>query len=220
MKNIAIKTKLDAEILNFITKITEPHKDDHDIKMFNDILNGKRFQSTYPIFKLRIGSARRLNRKIFEEENLPEVFYNEFKVQIRISSTSVHLMATIFHNEHDKTEGISYTIDETINSGIDEETWVLPEGNAGRKSELFFEEILQLLKLNREIKFNSVIEPSEQNLKIHKQFNELMESVTNEQINWITSNELEPDEKITILQNLSIERKLNILENFENENIN
>jgi hypothetical protein len=47
-----------------------------------------------------------------------------------------------------------------------------------------------------------------------------MESVTNEQINWITSNELEPDEKITILQNLSTERKLNILENFENENIN
>ena len=68
MENIAIKTKLDTEILNFITKIIEPHKDDHDIKMFNDILNGKRFQSTYPIFKLRIGSARRLNRKIFEEE--------------------------------------------------------------------------------------------------------------------------------------------------------
>jgi hypothetical protein len=64
------------------------------------------------------------------------------------------------------------------------------------------------------------MEPSEEVYEIKKRFDDLMESVTNEQINWITSNELEPDEKITILQNLSTERKLNILENFENENIN
>ncbi len=215
-----IINKIDKSIMAFVNLMIEPYKSDRDIKLFNDILNGKQFQNKYPMFKLRLGSARRLDRKIFEQENLPEVFYNEFIIQINISSNSIHLMATIFHNEHDRTEGFSYHVDDEIDSEVAEETWVLPEGNHGRKPEHFFDETYQLLKLNREIALISTMEPSEQQLEIHKQFDELMESATDVQINWTLNNELESEEKIRILQNLSTERKLNILENFENENTN
>lgn len=226
MENKAIISKIDKTVINFINKIIETQKNDHDIKLFTDILNGNRFQSKYQMFKLQISSSRRLDRKIFEEECLPEVFYNEFSIQIRLSYNSIHLMATIFHNKNDTTEGISYALNDDVNSGLGDETWLLPNENNvnqletdGRNTNLFFDDIYQLLEQNREITFNSTLEPSKQQLMISEQFDELMESATDEQINWTMSNELETEEKINVLKNLSSERKLNILENFEKENI-
>lgn len=222
MENIAIISKIDKTVITFINKIIETQKDDHDIKLFTDILNGNQFRSKYQMFKLQIGSSRRLDIKIFEEESLPEVFYNEFTIQIRLSSNSIHLMATIFHNNNDTTEVISYSLDDDLNSALDDETWLLPNENHvnqletdGRNTNLFFDDIYQLLKQNREITFNSTLEPSKQQLMIREQFNELMESATDDQINWTMNNELESEEKIRILQNLSTDRKSNILENFK-----
>lgn len=51
--------------------------------------------------------------------------------------------------------------------------------------------------------------------KIIKQFNELMLTATEGEIEWAFCNELEIDEKIEVLQNLSTERKLQIIENLK-----
>jgi hypothetical protein len=134
-------------------------------------------------------------------------------------------MATIFHNENNQTEGMSYTIDSTINSGIPEETWVLPEGDHidnqteidGRKPEIFLEEICQLHKLNQEMTISCELNPSEEVYEIKKHFDELMESAADEEIDWAISNELETEEKIRVLQNLSPDRKLSIIQNLTNQ---
>ena len=227
METSPIINKVDKTIMAFVNQMTEPYKDGDDIIMFYEILNGKRFPEGNVQLKYKVGSKRRFNFNMFDEPKA-KVFHNEFIVQIRLTAQSFYFMATMFHDENNQTEGMSYNVDATINSGIPEGTWVLPEGDHidnqteidGRKPEIFLEEICQLHKLHREMTTSCELEPSEEVYEIKKRFDDLMESVTNEQINWITSNELEPDEKITILQNLSIERKLNILENFENENIN
>ena len=212
----------------------EPYKDSHDMVLFRDILNGERFPEGNVYFILRIGSSRRLkmyngkNTTTNKVERLDRLPYNEFKIQVRITSKSFHLMATIFHNENNQTEGISYNIDSTINSGIPDETWVLPEGDYihnqteidGRKPEIFFEEICKLHKLDRGIKTSSELEPTEEVYEIKKRFNELMRSATDQAINWAISNELETEEKIRVLQNLSTDRKLQIIQNLTNENSN
>ena len=227
METSQIINKIDKRIMAFVNQMTEPYKDSDDIIMFYEILNGKRFPEGNVPLKYKVGSKRRFNYDMFDEPKAT-LFYNEFIVQIRLTAKSFHFMATMFHHENNQTEGFSYNIDSKNDSGAPDETWVLPEGDRidnqteidGRKPEIFLEEICQLHKLDREMTTSCELEPSEEVYEIKKRFDALMESVTNEQINWITSNELEPDEKITILQNLSTERKLNILENFENENIN
>jgi hypothetical protein len=227
METSPIINKIDKRIMAFVNQMTEPYKDGDDIIMLYEILNGKRFPEGNVLLKYKVGSKRRFNYDMFDERKAT-LFYNEFIVQIRLTATSFHFMATMFHHKNNQTEGFSYNIDSKIDSGVPDETWVLPEGDRidnqteidGRKPEIFLEEICQLHKLDREMTTSCEMEPSEEVYEIKKRFDDLMESVTNEQINWITSNELEPDEKITILQNLSTERKLNILENFENENIN
>lgn len=218
----------------FVNQLTEPYKDSDDIKMFYDILNGKRFPEGTVCLKLKIGSSKRLkmyygkNIASNREERLDSLINNEFKIQARITSKSFHLMATIFHNENNQTEGLSYNLDSTINSGVPEETWVLPEGDNinnqteidGRKSEIFLEEICQLHKLDRGMRTSCELEPSEEVYEIKKRFDELMESAADEEIDWAISNELATEEKIRVLQNLSPDRKLQILQNLTNENIN
>ena len=68
------------------------------------------------------------------------------------------------------------------------------------------------------MKIISVLEPTEEVLEIQKRFDELMLSAADEDINWALSNELEPQEKIRVLQNLSTDRKLQILNNLKNGN--
>ena len=225
METSPIINKIDNRIMAFVKQMTEPYKDGDDITMFYEILNGKRFPKGNVQLKYKVGSKRRFNFNMFDEPKAT-IFYNEFIVQIRLTSQSFHLMATIFHNDNNTTEGLSYTIDSNINSGVPEETWVLPNEDTidnqkeidGRKPELFFAEICQLHKLNRDMKIISVLEPTEEVLEIQKRFDELMLSAADEDINWALSNELEPQEKIRVLQNLSTDRKLQILNNLKNGN--
>jgi hypothetical protein len=227
MENTALIKRIEEPIQKFLNQLTESFQNDHDIIMFYEILNGTRFQEGNALFKLGIGSARRLNKKIFDEP-IPSLFYNEFTVQIRLTAKSFHMMATLFSNEENKTEGFSYTINETINSGMADETWVLFNQDHkdsaleinGRNPELLFEDIYKLMQLNREIRISSELEPTEETMKIHKQFNELMLSAADDEIDWALSNELETEEKIRVLQNLSTDRKLSIIQNLTNENIN
>jgi hypothetical protein len=217
MENKAIITRIDKTILSFINGITEPYKNDHDLKTFHEILNGTRFTEGRTVFKLRIGSKRRLNYKMLDEPMLL-LPYNEFKIQVRITSRSLNLMLSLFQNEVDKIEGFSYYIDDETDSEIAEETWVLPEGNNGRRHALLFAEILQLHKLNREMTVISELEPTQEVMDIHKRFDELMQSAEDDEIDWALSNELETEEKIRVLQNLSPDRKLQILNNLKNGN--
>ena len=234
METSPIINKIDKRIMAFVNQMIEPYKDSHDMIMFCDILNGERFPEGNVYFILKIGSSRRLkmyndkNITINTVEKLDSLSYNEFKIQVRITSKSFHLMATIFHNENNQTEGMSYHIDSTINSGIPDETWVVPEGDYihnqteidGRKPEIFFEEICKLHKLDRGIKTSSELEPTEEVYEIKKRFDKLMLSAADEEIDWAISNELEIEEKIRILQNLSPDRKLQIIQNLTNENSN
>lgn len=227
MVNTPIISKVDKTIMAFVKQMTEPYKDGDDIKMFYEILNGNRFPEGNVLLKYKVGSRRRFNYNMFDEPMAP-LFYNEFIVQIRLTAKSFHFMATIFHNENNQTEGFSYNVDSTINSGVPEETWVLPEGDNinnqteidGRKSEIFLEEICQLHKLDRGMRTSCELEPSEEVYEIKKRFDELMESAADEEIDWAISNELETEEKIRVLQNLSPDRKLQIIQNLTNENSN
>jgi hypothetical protein len=224
METSPIINKIDKRIMAFVNQMTKPYKDGDDIIMFYEILNGNRFSEGNVLLKYKVGSRRRFNFNMFDEPKAT-LFYNEFIVQIKLTSKSFHLMATIFHNENNQTEGMSYTIDSTINSGIPEETWVLPEGDHidnqteidGRKPEIFLEEICQLHKLNREMTISCELNPSEEVYEIKKHFDELMESAADEEIDWAISNELETEEKIRVLQNLSPDRKLSIIQNLTNQ---
>ena len=53
--------------------------------------------------------------------------------------------------------------------------------------------------------------------EIIKRFNELMLSAPDDEIDWALSNELETEEKIKVLQKLSTDRKLQIINNLTNE---
>jgi len=223
MENNAIINRIDESILAFVDQITEPYKNDHDMKMFYDILTENRFQDGKVSFKLRIGSARRLqmtyDNKLESDklERLGSLPYNEFKIQIRLTSKVFHLMVTLFHNEQNKTEGFSYHVDDSTDSDVAEETWVLPEGNDGRRPELLFNEVCTLHKLNREMRIISELEPTQEVYEINRRFDKLMESSSEEQINWALSNELETDEKIRVLKNLGVDRKSQIIENLTGE---
>jgi len=224
METSPIINKIDKRIMAFVNQMTEPYKDGDDIMMFYEILNGKRFPEGNVQLKYTVGSKRRFNFNMFDEPKAT-IFYNEFIVQIRLTAKSFYFMATMFHDENNQTEGMSYNVDATINSGIPEETWVLPEGDDinnqteidGRKPEIFLEEICQLHKLDRGMRTSCELEPSEEVYEIKKRFDELMESAADEEINWAISNELETEEKIRVLQNLSPDRKLQIIQNLTNE---
>lgn len=225
METSQIINKIDKRIMAFVNQMTEPYKDSDDIIMFYEILNGKRFPEGNVPLKYKVGSKRRFNYDMFDEPKAT-LFYNEFIVKIRLTAKSFHFMATMFHHENNQTEGFSYNIDSKIDSGAPDETWVLPEGDRidnqteidGRKPEIFLEEICQLHKLNREMRTSCELEPSEEVYEIKKRFDELMESAADEEIDWAISNELEIEEKITVLENLSPDRKLQILNNFKNGN--
>ncbi len=234
MQTTPIINKIDKGIMAFVNQMTEPYKDSDDMKMFYDILHGKRFPEGTVCLKLRIGSSKRLKMYYGKniasniEERLDSLINNEFKIHARITSKSFHLMATIFHNENNQIEGMRYNIDSTINSGMPSQTWVVPEGDYiynpneinGRKLEIFFGEICKLHKLDCGVRTNSELESSKEVQEIKKRFDELMKSSADEEIDWAISNELETEEKISVLQNLSSDRKLQILQNLTNENIN
>ena len=225
METSPIINKIDKRIMAFVNQMTEPYKDSDDIIMFYEILNGKRFPEGNVPLKYKVGSKRRFNYDMFDEPKAT-LFYNEFIVKIRLTAKSFHFMATMFHHENNQTEGFSYNIDSKIDSRVPDETWVLPEGDRidnqteidGRKPEIFLEEICQLHKLNREMRTSCELEPSEEVYEIKKRFDELMASAADEEIDWAISNELEIEEKITVLENLSPDRKLQILNNFKNGN--
>lgn len=219
MKVNPIINRIDKSILAFINQITEQYKNEYDVQMFYKILRGEQFQEGRIVFKMRIGSIRRLEYKLLNEE-LPKVHYNEFKLQIRLTSTVFHLMLTLFHNEENKTEGFSYHVDDTLDTGVADETWVLPEGNDGRKPQGLFDEVLLLHKLNREMRITSELEPTQEVFEINRRFDQLLETATESDINWALNNELEIDEKIRILQYLNPDRKLQIINNLTHGNKN
>lgn len=220
MESKSLIKKLDKTILAFVNKITEVEMNKHDQKMFYETLNGTYYSEGYVLLKYKIGSKRRMNFKIIDKP-LESAPYNEFIFQIRISANSFHLMATIFHNEKNQTEGMSYSIEGKIDSGLPEETWVLPnEDNInnqvhinGRNPKVFLEDIINLLTKNYGISTSFEMQPTKEVYEIRKQFDNLMISASIKEIDWAISNELEKDEKIRVLQNLNPDRKLQIIQN-------
>ena len=217
MKTNPIINKLDKRLITFINQLTEPYKNEYDVQMFFKILKGEQIQEGRLVYKMRIGSKRRLD---FETmcEHLCELPYNEFKVQFRLSSNVFHMMLTLFHNDKNMTEGISYHVDEMMDTGLHENTRVFPNESEGRKTQLLFDEVLLLHKLNRDMRISSELEPTQEIFEIHYKFDKLMETASESEINWAIANELEMEEKLRILKFLNPDRKLQIIKNLEDGN--
>jgi hypothetical protein len=150
--------RIDKILLSFINTLTANWKDDHDIQLLYNLLEGKLENFKNTMLTVKIGSDKRINHKILNE-TINTNFYNEFMVQIRANSTSFHVMATIFHSNQLEPEGISYYLDSTTNSGLATHSHLLLTETEGRNTQDFFSEILLLQKLNREIRIESIINP-------------------------------------------------------------
>jgi hypothetical protein len=155
MKNLSIINSIDPSVLLFLKQLTEPWKNDHDVQMFFEILNGKSFEEGNVLFSLRIGSDRRING-LPKDEKTPALFYDEFNVHLRITSQWLRIRAALFHNTVNRTEVFLYNFKSDKNPEFPEQTLILPGGN-GRKPEIFFNEIYLLLKQNREIRVYSEV---------------------------------------------------------------
>ena len=214
MENTALINRIDKSVLNLLDQLTEPYKDQHDIKVFKGVLSRSASPDEKTTFKLRIGSKRRLSTQA-PNETVPELFYNEFKVQISVSAHSFHMNTFLFHNDTNSTEGLNYHVDKESNSGMAEDTWVLPEGQNGRKPIQLFNEIIQLFKLNREMAVISELHPSQEVIRINKRFEKFIRTASEQEINWALNHELEQSEKVRVLQFLAAERKLQILSNLK-----
>lgn len=209
-----IINKIPAIMQERLDQILAPWKNEHDIKMLYDILNGGLFQNGNVTLTIKLGSSRRINYKLLDPEPEP-VFYNEFKVLVRVTGSSFHFMATIFHNEGNKTEGFSYFVNLQEASELVDETWMLPEGYNGRATKFFFAEITKLLELNREIRIESTINPSESTIEKNETFNKLIAAASETEIDYLLCNELGIEEKIMILSNLDTERKQQMISNLK-----
>jgi len=153
MSEKSIIWKIDRNLLVFITKITEPWRNEYDVQMMYAILNSTKEEDTKVEFRSRIGSNRRLNNK-----TLPyEVFFNEFTVQMKVSANSFELTAMLFHNTKNYFEEFRYVINPEINDGIPEANWIFPQESETSEPEMFFNEILLLLKQNRDIRIYSEV---------------------------------------------------------------
>ena len=220
MTNQPIINRIDKQILSFITTLLKPHEGGHDIEVFYQILNGERFNVGNVSLILKLGSSRRLDIKKFlrpiqSPTQFEPLFYNEFKVEINVTSETLSLSAILFHNEENKTEGFHYMFNND-ESDLSDGTWVLPEGNYGRPLPKFFDDIYLLNKLNRELRVEGMLCPSLKNIEINNRLDELLESASSEQLNGFIANFLENDEKIRIIQYLSTEKKIQLLDNLNN----
>jgi hypothetical protein len=158
MNTNSLIERIDKILLSFINTLTANWKDDHDIQLLYNLLEGKLENYKNSMLTVKIGSDKRINHKILNE-TINTNFYNEFIVQIRANSTSFHLMAAIFHSNQLEPEGISYYLDATTNSELASRSHLLLKENQGRDTQDFLNEIILLQKLNREIRIESIINP-------------------------------------------------------------
>ncbi len=76
------------------------------------------------------------------------------------SANCFSFSAFIFYNQQNKTEGFNYLLNTDLEiDDVFSETIMLPEGNNGRKPELFFHDLTKLLELNRDIRIQSTLHP-------------------------------------------------------------
>lgn len=152
-----IISKIDKALVVFLNKITGPWMLDHDVKMLYDILHSQDMEYEKFVIRTRIGSDRRLNNK-----TLPyEVFFNEFAIQIKVSADSFELCVVLYHNSKNYFEEFRYSIDTKLNNGAPESNWIFPQEAEGTEPNKFFEEILLLLKQNRDIRIYTEIIPKD-----------------------------------------------------------
>lgn len=151
---ISVSETMDKNILSFLTKVTAPWKDDHDLQVFYEILNGKRFENGKTLFKLKIGSGRRINPLVEKMKLLP-FSYNEFIIDIRLTSRMFHLVIKLFHNAENTIEEFKHNIYPLIELGVPKLNQIFSQEEISQETQLFLNEILLLLKLNREIRVYS-----------------------------------------------------------------
>lgn len=146
-----------SSIMENVNQILKPWRNDNDVQYFYNIIKGNEFSEGNISLTIRIGSARRLNRK-HTDPKLEPVFYDELKIELIATAKSFSLSAFIFHNEQNKTEGFSYLFNPELEVEDEfKETVVLPEGNNGRCPEHFFADLTKLIKLNRDIRIESIL---------------------------------------------------------------
>ena len=143
-KRVALSNLIDKSVLSFLNRVTEPWKEDEDLRLFFTILNGANYNQERMRFNLKIGSAR-LMKEDWEIVGL-KPFHSEFLFSAVIAGKAFYLTAFVINHEACTKHEFEYVFDLTRN--IESLKGVSPT---------LSNEIVQLIKLNREIRVNSEI---------------------------------------------------------------
>jgi len=147
MLNKPLNQQIDKGLMSFINQLTEPWKKDYDVMRFYSFLEGKETDSERIRLFVKIGSQWRLTGK-----TLPyQVFFNEFNVHMIVTDQAFQLRAVLYFNENKTWEEFEYIIHPKKNKGEAEMKWTFQQDKEGIDPKYFFEEIIQLLKQNRDI---------------------------------------------------------------------
>lgn len=139
---IALSNLIDKSVLSFLNRMTEPWKEDEDLKLFFSILNGTNHNQDRLQFKLEIGSARLM--KPGWEAVAVKPFYPEFISTIIIAGRTFFLNSKIIDHEGGATHEYNYVFDLSKNI---ESLKGVPQS--------FSDQVCKLILLNREIKVKS-----------------------------------------------------------------
>ena len=141
-KRVALSNLIDKSVLSFLNRVTEPWKEDEDLKLFFNILNGANYNQDRMRFTLKIGSAR-LMQEDWEVVGL-NPFHPEFLFNAVIAGKAFYLTAFVLNHEAGTKHEFEYVFD--LNRNIESLKGVSPTLSS---------EITHLIKLNREIKVKS-----------------------------------------------------------------
>lgn len=141
-KRVALSNLIDKSVLSFLNRVTEPWKEDEDLKLFFNILNGANYNQDRMRFTLKIGSAR-LMQEDWEVVGL-NPFHPEFFFSAVIARKAFYLTAFVLNHEAGTKHEFEYVFD--LSRNIESLKGVSPTLSS---------EITHLIKLNREIKVKS-----------------------------------------------------------------
>jgi hypothetical protein len=143
-KRVALYNVIDKSVLSFLNKVTEPWKEDEDLKLFFNILQGSNYNQDRLQFNLQIGSLRLMQPGWENAEVKP--FYSEFLFSAVIAGRAFYLSAFVLNNELGTKHEFEYVFD--LKRNIESLKGVSPA---------LSNEIALLIKLNREIRVNSQV---------------------------------------------------------------
>lgn len=143
-KRVALYNVIDKSVLSFLNRVTEPWKEDEDLKLFFNILQGSNYNQDRLQFNLLIGSARLMKQ---DWENIKvKPFYPEFLFNAVIAGKAFYLNAFVIDHESETKHEFEYVFD--LNKNVESLKGVSPA---------LSNEITHLIKLNRELRVNSQV---------------------------------------------------------------